>query len=118
MNQSSSALATGNRQLSHDIQLTPASLFHLVVIFFDLVQNSMEPRPVMSPTPNLESFQPPKPKGSRGTGTPTLTPTIPALAFSMTWRATLPLSVKTEAALRSEERRVGKECSALRSSQP
>src|SRR5688572_14720733 len=68
----------------HDIQFTPASLFHFVVIFFDLVQNSIEPRPVMSPTPNFDSFQPPKPKGSRGTGTPTFTPTIPALAFSIT----------------------------------
>jgi hypothetical protein len=68
----------------YDIQFTPASLFHFVVIFFDFVQNSMEPRPVMSPTPNFESFQPPKLKGSRGTGTPTFTPTIPALAFSMT----------------------------------
>ena len=66
------------------IQLTPASLFHFVVIFFACVQNSMEPRPVMSPTPNFESFQPPNENGSRGTGTPTFTPTIPALAFSMT----------------------------------
>src|SRR5437764_7553355 len=71
---------TGN----YDIQFTPASLFHFVVIFFDLVQNSIEPRPVMSPTPNFDSFQPPKPNGSRGTGTPTFTPTIPALAFSIT----------------------------------
>src|SRR5829696_6996249 len=39
-----------------DIQFTPASLFHLVVIFFDCVQNSIEPRPVMSPTPNFDSF--------------------------------------------------------------
>jgi hypothetical protein len=38
----------------------------------------------MSPTPNFDSFQPPKPNGSRGTGTPTLTPTMPALAFSIT----------------------------------
>src|SRR4051812_14498462 len=69
---------------SYDIQFTPASLFHFVVIFFDFVQNSIDPRPVMSPTPNFESFQPPKPNGSRGTGTPTFTPTIPALAFSIT----------------------------------
>src|SRR4051812_27355897 len=68
----------------YDIQFTPASLFHFVVIFFDFVQNSIEPRPVMSPTPNFESFQPPKLNGSRGTGTPTFTPTIPALAFSIT----------------------------------
>src|SRR5881275_625493 len=66
------------------IQLTPASLFHFVVIFFACVQNSIDPRPVMSPTPNLESFQPPNEKGSRGTGTPTFTPTIPALARSIT----------------------------------
>src|SRR5688500_8240853 len=51
------------------IQFTPASLFHFVVIFFDCVQNSIEPR---------------KENGSRGTGTPTLTPTMPALARSMT----------------------------------
>src|SRR5438132_14297569 len=84
---------------AYDIQLTPASLFHFVVIFFDCVQNSIDPRPVMSPTPNLESFQPPKENGSRGTGTPTLTPTIPALACSITYRAVPPLSVKTDAAL-------------------
>src|SRR5467141_1775003 len=97
----SSVLSPQSSVLSprHDIQFTPASLFHLVVIFFDFVQNSSEPRPVMSPTPNFDSFQPPKPNGSRGTGTPTLTPTIPALAFSMTYRATPPLSVKTLAAL-------------------
>src|SRR5436305_10226379 len=80
---------------AYDIQLTPASLFHFVVIFFDLVQNSIEPRPVMSPTPNFESFQPPNPNGSRGTGTPTFTPTITALALTMTERATPPRSVKT-----------------------
>src|SRR3954468_541304 len=61
----------------YDIQFTPASLFHFVVIFFDCVQNSMDPRPVMSPTPNRDSFQPPNENGSRGTGTPTFTPTIP-----------------------------------------
>src|SRR5687767_1614827 len=66
------------------IQLVPCSLFHFVVIFFDFVQNSIDPRPVMSPTPKRDSFQPPKEKGSRGTGTPTFTPTIPALARSMT----------------------------------
>ena len=45
---------------------------------------SIEPWPVMSPTPNFESFQPPNENGSRGTGTPTLTPTMPALARSVT----------------------------------
>src|SRR6266513_391124 len=80
------------------IQLTPASLFHLVVIFFACVQNSIEPRPVMSPTPNFESFQPPNENGSRGTGTPTFTPTMPALACSITYLATAPLSVNTDAA--------------------
>src|SRR3954466_13064008 len=82
-----------------DIQLVPASLFHLVVIFLDCVQYSIDPRPVMSPTPNFESFQPPNENGSRGTGTPTFTPTIPALARSITRRAMPPLSVKTLAAL-------------------
>jgi hypothetical protein len=75
------------------IQFVPASLFHFVVIFFDWVQNSIDPRPVMSPTPKRDSFQPPKENGSRGTGTPTFTPTIPACARSMTLRATPPLSV-------------------------
>src|SRR5436305_12693144 len=84
---------------AYDIQLTPASLFHFVVIFFDCVQNSIEPRPVMSPTPNLDSFHPPNENGPRGTGTPTFTPTIPALACSITYRATAPLSVNTDAAL-------------------
>src|SRR5207237_4786477 len=92
------------RSSAYDIQLTPASLFHFVVIFFDCVQNSIEPRPVMSPTPNFDSFQPPKPNGSRGTGTPTFTPTMPALAFPITYRATPPLSVKTLAALPYGER--------------
>src|SRR6478672_12450218 len=81
------------------IQLVPASRFHLVVIFLALVQNSIELRPVMSPTPNLDSFQPPNGNGSRGTGTPTLTPIMPALARSIVRRATPPLSVKIEAAL-------------------
>src|SRR5215208_2937282 len=81
------------RRGTHDIQLVPASLFHFVVIFLDCVQNSIEPRPVMSPTPNRDSFHPPKLNGSLGTGTPTLTPTIPAEAFSMTCRATEPDSV-------------------------
>jgi len=42
------------------------------------------PLPVISPTPNRDSFHPPNENGSRGTGTPTLTPTIPALACSIT----------------------------------
>jgi hypothetical protein len=50
------------------------------VIFFDWVQKWMADLPVISPTPKRESFQPPKPNGSRGTGTPTLMPIIPALA--------------------------------------
>src|SRR6476469_5568319 len=90
------ALRSRCRADNQDIQLVPASLFHFVVIFLDCVQNSIEPRPVMSPPPHLDSFQPPNENGSRGTGTPTLTPTIPALACSMTRRATPPLSVKVE----------------------
>ena len=42
--------------------------------------------------------QPPNENGSRGTGTPTFTPTIPALARSITRRAIPPLSVNTDAA--------------------
>src|SRR5688500_12542918 len=91
--------AAGSLRAAYDIQFTPASRFHFVVIFFACVQNSIEPRPVMSPTPNLESFQPPNENGSRGTGTPTLTPTIPALACSITYRAVPPLSVNTDAAV-------------------
>src|SRR5450759_3160609 len=93
----SSQRASGARSANHDIQLVPASLFHFVVIFFDCDQNSIEPRPVMSPTPNLESFQPPNANRSRATGPPTLTPTTPPLAASITYRAVPPLSVKTEA---------------------
>src|SRR3954451_9541338 len=93
------ARARAERAPNQDIQFVPASLFHLVVIFLDCVQNSIEPRPVMSPTPNFESFHPPTENGSRGTGTPTLAPTIPALACSITYRATPPLSVNTDAAL-------------------
>ena len=40
--------------------------------------------PVMSPCPNLDCFVPPNEKGSRGTGTPTLTPTMPLVARSPT----------------------------------
>src|SRR3982751_4604527 len=80
------------------IQFTPASGFHFTVDFFSLVQNSIELFPVISPTPNLLSFQPPNEKGSRGTGTPTLTPIMPALARSITYRAILPFCVNTEAA--------------------
>src|SRR5882724_2672220 len=66
------------------IQLMPASGFHFTVLFLSWVQNSIELLPVISPTPNLLSFHPPNENGSRGTGTPTFTPIIPALAFSMT----------------------------------
>src|SRR5688500_8259392 len=59
--------------------LTPCSLFHFVVIFFVRVPNSIEPLTVTSPTPKQDSFHPPKDHGSRGKGTPTFTPTIPAL---------------------------------------
>ena len=46
------------------IQFTPASGFHFVVLFFNFVQNPIELFPVISPTPNLLSFQPPKEKGT------------------------------------------------------
>jgi hypothetical protein len=32
-------------ELLYDIQFTPASLFHFVVVFFAFVQNSIEPLP-------------------------------------------------------------------------
>src|SRR5215204_887824 len=83
--------------IAQDIQLVFAWEFHFVVVFLACVQNSSDPRPVISPTPNLDSFQPPKENGSRGTGTPTLMPTMPALARSVTYRAQAPLSVKTTA---------------------
>ena len=69
------------------IQFTPDSAFHFTVDFFNFVQNSIELFPVISPTPNLLSFHPPKLKGSLGTGTPTFTPIIPALDLSMTYLA-------------------------------
>src|SRR5687768_3920282 len=59
-------LSIVNCQLSQLIQLIPASGFHLMVDFFSLVQKPIELLPVISPTPNLLSFQPPKEKGSRG----------------------------------------------------
>src|SRR4051794_23155344 len=58
----------------------------------------MEPCPVMSPAPNLDSFQPPKEKAPRGPGPPPLPPTTPAEARPATWRAAPPCSVKTDAA--------------------
>ena len=66
------------------IQFMPASGFHLVVVFLSFVQNSIDDLPVMSLAPKRDSFQPPNENGSRGTGTPMLTPIIPALACSIT----------------------------------
>ena len=94
--------ARGNGQWRFPIAycLLPIAYFelHLVVIFLLRVHSSIEPCPVMSPTPNFDSFHPPNENGSRGTGTPTLIPTMPALARWVTYRARLPLSVKTDAA--------------------
>ena len=53
----------------------------------------------MFPCPKHESFQPPKPNGSRGTGTPMFTPHMPASTRSITRRATSPLEVYTLDAL-------------------
>ena len=64
----------------YDIQFFLASGFHFVVVFFICVQNSIELFPVISHTPNFDSFHPPNENGSRGTGTPMFTPIIPALA--------------------------------------
>src|SRR5689334_14476228 len=58
-----------------DIQVASGCRSHLVVTFFQRVQNSTPGRPVMSPAPHFESLAPPNEKGSRGTGTPTLMPT-------------------------------------------
>src|SRR5439155_5574000 len=88
-----SELCTLRSALSPDLHFVPASRFHLMVVFRVLLQSSRQPRPVMSPVPNLDSFQPPKENGSRGTGTPTFTPTIPACALETTCRAIPPLSV-------------------------
>src|SRR5215212_3382539 len=38
----------------HDIQLVPASRFHFVVVLRVRVQSSIDPRPVISPTPYAE----------------------------------------------------------------
>src|SRR3954451_10952321 len=70
--------------VSQLIQLVRDSGFHLVVVFLSFVQNSIELLPVMSLDPKRDSFQPPNENGSRGTGTPMLTPIIPALACSIT----------------------------------
>src|SRR5262249_31644157 len=68
----------------YHIQFVPASRFPFVVIFFACLPNSIDPRPVMSQPPNFDSFHPPNENGLRGTGTPPFTPTIPALACSIT----------------------------------
>src|SRR5690242_14444610 len=74
-----------------DIQDASGWSSHLVVTFFQRLQNSTAGRPVMSPCPNLDSLLPPKENGSRGTGTPMFTPTMPLVARSLTSRATAPL---------------------------
>ncbi len=58
----------------------------------------MPSAPVMSPTPKRDAFQPPKGKGSLGTGTPILTPTMPALASAAYLSAVAPLCVYMDAA--------------------
>ena len=53
----------------------------------------------MSPWPKREPLVPPNENGSRGTGTPTLMPIMPLVAWSLTMRATAPLCVNTLVAL-------------------
>ena len=45
--------------------------------FCPLPKNKQTVLPVMSKSPNLDCFVPPKANGSLGTGTPMLTPIIP-----------------------------------------
>ena len=63
------------------------------------VQSSTPPAPVMSPWPKRESLVPPNENGSRGTGTPTLTPIMPLARALADVRATAPLCVNTLVAL-------------------
>lgn len=49
---------------------------HFVVILRRSVKNSIAPSPVISQSPNLLAFMPPNENGSRGTGTPMLTPSL------------------------------------------
>ena len=76
--------------------VVPASRFHFVVVFFALVQTD---RAVAGDVADPTSTLPPA-EGERlpSTGTPTFTPTIPALALSVTVSRQAAISVKTEAA--------------------
>src|SRR6478609_7091108 len=83
----------------YDIQLLSFCFSHFVVTFFTSDQKSSECSPVISPLPNFEAAIPPNENGSRGTGTPTFTPTMPAFASRITRSAAPPEFVKTEQAL-------------------
>src|SRR5438270_1220512 len=84
---------------SHDIQFASFCAAHFVVTFLTLLQKSTALRPVMSPWPNFESLVPPNENGSRGTGTPMFTPSMPLVLRSATRRATEPVCVKIDVAL-------------------
>ena len=60
------------------------------MVFLRLVQKLTPLTPVISPCPYLDSFHPPKLKGSLGTGTPILIPIIPDDALSDTILAISP----------------------------
>ena len=89
----------GQPSLANDIQLLSVCADHFRVIFLMWLQKFRLLSPVMSPVPHLLSWMPPNEKGSRGTGTPMLTPIMPARAWSATCWAMAPFVVKTEAAL-------------------
>src|SRR5262245_46329537 len=72
--------ARPQRARNQDIQFASDWSAHLRVIFLRCVQNSIDEGPVISPCPNFDSLIPPNENGSRGTGTPTFTPIIPAFA--------------------------------------
>src|SRR5437899_3138378 len=80
---------------AYDIHVESFCFSHFTVIFLVLDHKSRLWCPVMSPWPNFEALMPPKEKGSRGTGTPMLTPTMPAEASRATRSERGPLDVKT-----------------------
>src|SRR5690606_563007 len=80
-------------QGAQPIQVASFWAAHLVVTFLCRVQKRRPSCPLMFPAPKAESFHPANPNGSRGTGTPTFTPHIPASTRSITRRATSPLEV-------------------------
>jgi len=68
------------------------------VIFLRCVKNSIQLSPVISPIPKFDLFIPPKLKGSLGTGTPILTPSIADLNLFKKYSEFCPTLVYMDAA--------------------